>query len=42
MNWPFSVKPESAAIIAVFLLLLGLEALIPLRRRKRTRVAVWR
>ncbi len=35
MNWPFSLKPESAAFLAVFFLLLVLESLIPLRRRKR-------
>jgi sterol desaturase/sphingolipid hydroxylase (fatty acid hydroxylase superfamily) len=37
MNWLFSLKPESAAILAVFLLLLLLEAVIPLRQRKRPR-----
>jgi sterol desaturase/sphingolipid hydroxylase (fatty acid hydroxylase superfamily) len=43
MNWPLSIKPETAAIIALFFLLLLLENLIPLRRRKRPqgrRVAV--
>ena len=37
MNWLFSLKPESVALPAVFLLLLGLEYLSPLRRRKRAR-----
>ena len=37
MHWLSFLKPESAAILAVFLLLLLLETLIPLRRRKRAR-----
>lgn len=37
MNWLSFLKPESAAIVAVFLVLLGLESLSPLRRRKRSR-----
>jgi len=37
MNWLPFLKPESAAILAVFLLLFGLESLSPLRRRKRGR-----
>jgi len=39
MNWLPFLKPESAAILAVFLLLFGLESLSPLRRRKRGRAA---
>jgi sterol desaturase/sphingolipid hydroxylase (fatty acid hydroxylase superfamily) len=35
MNWLSFLRPESGAILAVFLLLLGLESLKPLRRRKR-------
>ena len=35
MSRPSFLIPESAAIVAVFLLLFLLESLIPLRRRKR-------
>jgi sterol desaturase/sphingolipid hydroxylase (fatty acid hydroxylase superfamily) len=35
MNWPFSLKPETAAVLVGLILLLVLESLLPLRRRKR-------